>query len=45
MKSCPICGARAFDDAAVCYGCLHRFADEEAPVEEETAEGEEGENS
>ena len=34
MKSCPICGARAFDDAAVCYGCLHRFADEEAPVED-----------
>lgn len=31
MKTCPICGARAFDDAAVCYGCLHRFADEEVP--------------
>ena len=28
MKTCPICGSRAFDDAAVCYGCLYRFADE-----------------
>ena len=28
MKTCPVCGARAFDDAAVCYGCMHRFADE-----------------
>ena len=28
MKTCPICGARAFDDADVCYGCLHRFGEE-----------------
>lgn len=28
MKTCPICHARAFDDAEVCYGCLHRFADD-----------------
>ena len=25
MKSCPVCGAVTFDDAEVCYGCLHRF--------------------
>ena len=25
MKTCPICHATAFDDMAVCYGCLHRF--------------------
>lgn len=25
MKSCPVCGARTFDDAQTCYGCLHRF--------------------
>ena len=25
MKTCPVCGARAFDDAVTCYGCLHRF--------------------
>lgn len=25
MKTCPTCGARAFDDAEVCYGCLHRY--------------------
>ena len=28
MKVCPVCGARAFDDAATCYGCLHRFDEE-----------------
>lgn len=31
MKECPICKAIAFDDAKICYGCLHRF-DEEHPV-------------
>lgn len=25
MKVCPICAAKAFDDAEVCFGCLHRF--------------------
>ncbi len=25
MKVCPICRALAFDDAEVCYGCMHRF--------------------
>lgn len=25
MKTCPICGAVAFDDAGTCFGCLHRF--------------------
>ena len=25
MKTCPVCGSRSFDDAGVCYGCLHRF--------------------
>ena len=33
MKVCPVCGAKAFDDAAVCYGCLHRFGpDDLAPM-------------
>lgn len=44
MKACPVCGARAFDDAEVCYGCLHQFGSEDvrvptpvtAPVEEAT---------
>lgn len=31
MKTCPICHAVAFDDAPVCYGCLHRFDGEDAP--------------
>lgn len=38
MKECPICGARAFDDAEVCYGCLHHYGDEgggDAPSEEQ----------
>ena len=30
MKECPICGARAFDDARICYGCLYRFSQGEA---------------
>lgn len=25
MKTCPVCGAHAFDDAETCFGCLHRF--------------------
>lgn len=28
MKICPVCNARCFDDMEVCYGCLHRFAQE-----------------
>ena len=30
MKTCPVCAAKAFDDAEVCYGCLHRFEEGEA---------------
>ena len=30
MKTCPVCKAIAFDDALVCYGCLHRFEEGEA---------------
>lgn len=26
MKVCPRCGAVAFDDAKVCYGCLYDFS-------------------
>ena len=25
VKVCPQCGAAAFEDMDVCYGCLHRF--------------------
>lgn len=25
MKTCPVCQAKAFDDAEVCYGCMHRY--------------------
>lgn len=32
MKECPICGATAFTDAAVCFGCMHRFGEEPARV-------------
>ena len=30
MKVCPVCKAKAFDDAEVCYGCLHRFTAQDA---------------
>ena len=29
MRVCPVCHARAFDDAEVCYGCMHRFSGRE----------------
>ena len=28
MKVCPVCKALSFDDADICYGCLHRFNEE-----------------
>ncbi len=39
MKTCPVCRARTFEDAEVCYGCLHRFdgGGRAAAVAEETA--------
>lgn len=36
MKTCPVCKAQAFDDAEVCYGCLHKFEPADAA---EKAEG------
>lgn len=37
MRECPVCKAVAFDDARICYGCLHRFEDgvgiEEPPTD------------
>ena len=27
MKTCPVCQAKAFDDAAICYGCLYRYGE------------------
>ncbi len=32
MKTCPFCHSGAFDDAQICYGCLHRFTGEEPAV-------------
>ena len=32
MKTCPVCQAVAFDDAAVCYGCLHRFGEGDGAI-------------
>lgn len=29
MKVCPVCKSRCFDDMDVCYGCLHKFNDEQ----------------
>ena len=25
MKTCPVCQAVAFDDARICFGCMHCF--------------------
>lgn len=33
MKTCPVCGAVAFDDAEICYGCLYRFGEEGSHAE------------
>ncbi len=30
MKTCPVCHASTFDDAKVCYGCMHRFDEEDS---------------
>lgn len=35
MKTCPVCKARAFDDAQVCYGCLHKFSQQEMASHQE----------
>ena len=34
MKRCPVCLSVAFDDAATCFGCMHRFADDEGESRE-----------
>lgn len=36
MKVCPVCKARSFDDAQVCYGCLHKFTQQEMNVYQES---------
>lgn len=33
MKTCPVCRAVAFDDAEVCFGCMHRFEEGTADSE------------
>lgn len=30
FKICPICGARCFADMDICFGCLHRFSEDES---------------
>lgn len=37
MKTCPVCKARLFEDMDTCYGCMHRF-DEDEPMHEEIEE-------
>lgn len=27
-KKCPVCGAVTFENARLCYGCMHRFIDD-----------------
>ena len=37
MRVCPICGAKAFDDARRCFGCLHEFDEADVPVRDADA--------
>ena len=37
MKTCPTCGARAFDDAEVCFGCLLKKTTSINPVESQSS--------
>ena len=37
MKVCPVCKSGAFDDAQVCYGCMHKFT--KADVVQQKKEG------
>lgn len=30
MKVCPVCNSKCFDDMEVCFGCLHRFTEDDA---------------
>ncbi|NGM17215.1 hypothetical protein GMI70_04190 [Eggerthellaceae bacterium zg-893] len=44
MKTCPICSAKAFDDARICYGCMYSYdsasdaGEEESPLDNTTLE-------
>lgn len=29
MKVCPVCNSRCFDDMDTCYGCLHKFTEQD----------------
>lgn len=45
MKVCPVCGCTAFDDAKVCFGCLHPFTEEDDEIAEEKKNREESASS
>ncbi len=32
MKECPICHEFCFEDMEICFGCLHRFSEDEEVV-------------
>ena len=38
MKTCPVCGAQAADDAKFCFSCGKSFISEAAPGEPEKPE-------
>ena len=31
MRQCPVCQAWCFDDMPICFGCMHRFDNDEEP--------------
>ena len=44
MTTCPVCNSRAFDDAKICFGCLHPFGDDDAAEIEQENKNRAGEN-
>ena len=37
-KECPVCHALCFSDMEVCYGCLHKFSEEDSRIRERIQE-------
>lgn len=38
MRTCPICHTAVFDDMDTCYGCMHRFEEEEGRCDADAME-------
>lgn len=46
MKTCPVCNAKAFDDAKICFECLHAFDErDDNPCRDSNAGGQSAQGS